>query len=89
MAEIEIKKISDVMWEIPREGKMNVPGVIFASQKLLEDMKKDKTLEQIKNVSYLPGILKASIACPDAHMGYGFCIGGVAAFDIEKGIIYG
>ena len=53
----------------------------------MELIKKDKTLEQVKNVAMLPGIVKASIAMPDAHRGYGFSIGGVAAFDIESGII--
>lgn len=84
---VDIRKINDYTWEIPKSGKMNVPGVIFASEKLLEDMKKDKTLEQVKNVATLPGIVKASIACPDSHQGYGFSIGGVAAFDMDKGII--
>jgi tRNA-splicing ligase RtcB (3'-phosphate/5'-hydroxy nucleic acid ligase) len=84
---MKLKKISDFEWEIPKEGNMNVPGRIFASEKLLEDIKNDKTLEQVKNVAKLPGILKASIALPDAHQGYGFSIGGVAAFDIDKGVI--
>jgi len=87
MFNMELKKISEVEWEIPKEGKMNVPGRIFASERLLIDMKKDDTFKQIMNVAKLPGILKASIACPDAHMGYGFCIGGVAAFDTLNGII--
>ena len=82
-----IKKISENEWEIPKEGKMNVIGVIFASEKLMKDIKQDKTLEQVKNVAMLPGIIKKSIAMPDAHQGYGFSIGGVAAFDTEKGII--
>ncbi len=84
---MELKKLSEVEWEIPRTGKMLVPGKIFASEKLMEDIKKDDTLKQVENVAMLPGILKASIAMPDAHQGYGFPIGGVAAFDIEKGII--
>ena len=84
---MELKKISANIWEIPKEGKMNVVGRIFASEKLLEDIKKDNTLQQIKNVACLPGILKASMAMADAHNGYGFPIGGVAAFDIDKGII--
>lgn len=83
----ELKKISKDVYEIPKEGKMNVPGVVYASEALFENIKKDKTLEQVKNVAMLPGILKASIALADAHQGYGFPIGGVAAFDIEKGII--
>ena len=84
---MELKKISDIEWEIPKTGKMNVPGIIFASEKLLEKLKQDNTLEQVKNVAMLPGIIKASYAMPDAHNGYGFPIGGVAAFDIDKGVI--
>jgi len=84
---IEVKKISDCEWEILKTGNMKVPARIFASEKLLKDMQKDKTFEQIKNVSTLPGIVKASICLPDAHCGYGFPIGGVAAFDLKKGII--
>ncbi len=84
---VELKKIDKVTWEIPKEGAMRVPAVVFASEKLLKDIKGDKSLEQIKNVATLPGILKKAIALPDAHQGYGFPIGGVAAFDLEKGII--
>ncbi len=82
-----LKKISKNIYEIPKEGNMNVPGVVYASEKLMEAIKKDKSLEQVKNVAQLPGILKASIALSDAHQGYGFPIGGVAAFDLDKGII--
>jgi len=85
--EIKLKKISDIEWEIPVENGMLVPGKIFASDKLIESIKKDKTLEQVKNVAMLPGIIKASIALSDAHQGYGFPIGGVAAFELEKGVI--
>lgn len=84
---MKIKKISENIYEIPKEGKMLVPGMIYASEKLLESIKQDKTFEQVKNVAHLPGILKASIALADAHQGYGFPIGGVAAFDLNKGII--
>jgi tRNA-splicing ligase RtcB len=84
---MEIKKISENIYEIPKEGKMKVPARIFASEKLLEAIKGDKTLGQIKNVAMLPGILKNAIAVADAHQGYGFPIGGVAAFDMDKGII--
>ncbi|RLG15617.1 hypothetical protein DRN69_02730, partial [Candidatus Pacearchaeota archaeon] len=80
-----IKKLRKNEWEIPKEGKMNVPCRIFASEKLLEKMKQDRTLEQGKNVSFLPGIYKYSIILPDGHEGYGFPIGGVAALDYEKG----
>jgi tRNA-splicing ligase RtcB len=84
---MKIKKISENIYEIPKEGKMLVPGIVYASEKLLESIKQDKSLEQVKNVAQLPGILKASIALADAHQGYGFPIGGVAAFDLDKGII--
>ncbi|MAG79030.1 RNA-splicing ligase RtcB [Candidatus Pacearchaeota archaeon] len=84
---MQIKKISKDIYEIPKEGKMNVPGKIFASEKLVEKMKEDNTLQQVKNIAMLPGIIKNSIAVADAHQGYGFSIGGIAAFDIDKGII--
>lgn len=84
---MEIKNISKNIYEIPKEKGMNVPGVIFASELLIKNIQKDKTLEQVKNVACLPGIINKSLALPDAHQGYGFSIGGVAAFDLEKGII--
>jgi len=84
---MELKKISKDVYEIPRQGKMRVPAVILASEKLIEKIKQDKTLEQARNISMLPGIVEKSITMPDAHQGYGFPIGGVAAFDLKKGII--
>jgi tRNA-splicing ligase RtcB len=84
---MEIKKISENIYEIPKEGNMNVPGRIYASDKIMEVVKQDKSLEQVRNVACLPGILKFSIALADIHQGYGFPIGGVAAFDMDKGII--
>jgi len=87
MFKMEIKKIAKNIYEIPKQGKMNVPCRIYASEKILENIKQDKTLEQVKNVACLPGIIKESIALTDAHQGYGFPIGGVAAFDMDKGII--
>src|SRR3989344_2926294 len=83
-----VRKIANNVWEIEKEGKMLVPGIVFASDALMESIKKDgKTIEQVKNVAQLPGIVEKSLAMADAHQGYGFPIGGVAAFDIEKGII--
>ena len=73
--------------EIPKEGKMNVSGRIYASPGLMSMMEKDRTIEQVRNVACLPGILRHAYAMPDAHQGYGFPIGGVAAFDIEEGVI--
>lgn len=84
MAEIELKKINDWKWEIPKKGGMKVPTIVYASEKLLEIMKKDITLKQGENVAFLPGIYKSMIM-PDGHQGYGFPIGGVAALDYEKG----
>jgi len=75
---------SDYEWEIPQHGAMRVPGVIFASEALMRDMD-EKVYEQTVNVASLPGIVKASYAMPDAHWGYGFPIGGVAAFDPDQG----
>ncbi len=75
---------SDFEWEVPPTGAMRVPGVIFASEALIRDMD-DKVLEQVSNVATLPGVVEASYAMPDAHWGYGFPIGGVAAFDAEEG----
>ena len=74
---------SDTEWWIEPHGRMRVPGVIYASEALVRDMDA-KVYEQVENVATLPGIEKASYAMPDAHWGYGFPIGGVAAFDAER-----
>jgi tRNA-splicing ligase RtcB len=75
--------MEDQWWIVPH-GKMRVPAVIFASESLIRDMD-EKVYEQVTNVATLPGIVRASYAMPDAHWGYGFPIGGVAAFDADKG----
>ena len=75
---------SDIEWWIPPIGRMRVPGVIYASESLIRDMD-EKVREQVSNVATLPGIQRASYAMPDAHWGYGFPIGGVAAFDAQEG----
>lgn len=84
---MELKKINENTWEIPKQGSMRVPARIYISSKLLESVKRDMTLQQAKNVACLKGIQKASYVMPDAHQGYGFPIGGVAAFDLDEGII--
>jgi tRNA-splicing ligase RtcB len=84
---MELKRINDNSWEIPRQGAMKVPALIYASAKLMESIKRDQTLEQARNVACLPGIQAMSYVMPDAHQGYGFPIGGVAAFDMDEGII--
>ncbi len=83
-----IKQISDVVWEIPTSYKsgMLVPARIYATKKLLDGMDAG-VLEQVTNLACLPGIVRNAYAMADAHWGYGFPIGGVAAFDIESGVI--
>lgn len=80
----KLRKLNKWTYELPKMGKMLVPGRIFISEKMIIE---DDALKQIANVAHLPGILKYSIGLPDMHVGYGFPIGGVAAFDINKGII--
>ncbi|MDZ7689065.1 MAG: RtcB family protein [Halobacteriales archaeon] len=87
MTEIELERIDENIYEIPQDEEMNAPGRVYASEALLKEIKNDKTLEQTRNVATLPGIVKHSIVLPDGHQGYGFPIGGVAAFDAEDGII--
>lgn len=84
---MKIKKINDFIWEIEKKDNMNVPCRIFASKKILDDIKEDNSLNQLINVSKLPGIINYSLAMPDIHEGYGFCIGGVAAFDSKEGVV--
>lgn len=89
MAQISsFKQISDVSWEIPTSYKagMLVPAKIYATRKLLESMDSG-VIEQVTNVACLPGIVRQAYAMADAHWGYGFPIGGVAAFDLERGVI--
>ena len=79
-----LERLSDFCWRVPMTGRMRVPGIIYGDEALLGEMD-DKVLEQVSNVAALPGIVGASYAMPDAHWGYGFPIGGVAAFDPEAG----
>ncbi len=82
-----LEKIDNWHWRIPKSYKsgMRVPGVIFADERLLKDIRQDKAPEQVANVAFLPGIMKYSLAMPDIHWGYGFPIGGVAATDVKDG----
>src|SRR6266536_5488284 len=82
---MELVKIHDYLWEIPKTGQMRVPGRIYATRDLLADS--DESLQQVRNVAHLPGIVKYSIAMPDIHWGYGFPIGGVAATRLEDGVV--
>jgi len=85
--EMELQKIDDCRWRLPKSAKpgMRVPGIIYADEKLLKDILQDKAVEQVANVAFLPGIVNASLAMPDIHLGYGFPIGGVAATDPAQG----
>ncbi|MGF3522192.1 MAG: RtcB family protein [Candidatus Bathyarchaeia archaeon] len=85
---VPLEKIDSCSWRIPRFRQgMNVSGLVFANEALLEKMKTDRTLEQCSNVTFLPGIYKNAITLPDGHEGYGFPIGGVAATDYDNGVI--
>ena len=82
-----LERVDACCWRIPRSYKqgMRVDGLIFANEPLLEQLRKDQAPEQVANVAFLPGIQHASLAMPDIHWGYGFCIGGVCATDPDQG----
>jgi tRNA-splicing ligase RtcB len=84
-----LRKIDDWRWEIPTTYKpgMRVPGLVYADQRMIRMMGEEQAFEQVANVATLPGILGRSLAMPDIHWGYGFPVGGVAAFDAEEGVI--
>ncbi|MFH1985127.1 MAG: RtcB family protein [Pseudomonadota bacterium] len=84
---MDLKRIDDYRWELPRTGDMRVPGRVFATAEMLAAGDAAAPLKQVANVATLPGIVRASLAMPDMHWGYGFPIGGVAAFDWETGVV--
>ena len=84
---VKLRQIDDYRWEIPREGKMRTPGLIFCSREMLPSIQEDQSLQQVANVATLPEIVGPSMAMHDIHWGYGFAIGGVAAFDPVDGIV--
>ncbi|MCI0382281.1 MAG: RtcB family protein [Chlamydiae bacterium] len=83
----ELKKIGPATYELPKEGNMLVPGLIIATEELINVEEFIQPLTQVRNVACLPGIVGYSIAMPDIHWGYGFAIGGVAAMDVDTGVI--
>ena len=87
MSEIKLERIDDNRWLLPQTGGMKVPGIIYANEKIRQLLKSDESTRQVANVAHLPGIVSYSLAMPDVHWGYGFPIGGVAAFDLEGGIV--
>ncbi len=82
-----LKQIDEWLWELPATGGMRVPGRIYADRALVEALSGDQSLTQVANVAHLPGILCCSLAMPDIHFGYGFPIGGVAAFTVDEGVV--
>ncbi len=84
---MRIEREDHSTYRIPKQGRMQVDGIIYADGRLWEGISNDACLEQVANVACLPGILQASFAMPDIHWGYGFPIGGVAAFDMDEGVV--
>ena len=83
----KLVQLDEVRWEIPKTGGMRVPGLIYTDSSLLPDIETDQSADQVYNVAHLPGIVGHSLAMPDVHWGYGFPIGGVAAFDLDEGVV--
>jgi tRNA-splicing ligase RtcB len=83
------RKLDQYRYLVPKSHKegMRIDGLVYANDDLIKQIEKDQTLEQIANVATLPGLVGRSLGMPDAHQGYGFCIGGVAAADIENGVV--
>ncbi|MCP4641695.1 MAG: RtcB family protein, partial [bacterium] len=84
MTATSLKQIDHTTWEVPKTGAMRVPGRIIADKRLLVKIASDKAADQVANVACLPGIVGYALAMPDAHWGYGFPIGGVAATDPDQ-----
>ena len=82
---LQLQRIDDYRWRIPRQGKMRVEGIIYADDSLMRHISGDQAVQQVANVASLPGVVGRSIGMPDIHWGYGFAIGGVAAFDPDEG----
>lgn len=83
----KLEKLDGNRWLIPRKAGMRTDGIIYTSERLLPDLLKDNAPQQVENVAHLQGIVGTSMAMPDIHWGYGFPIGGVAAFDVKEGVI--
>jgi len=84
---MQFEKLDDYRWLIPRQKGMRVPGLIYASEGMLESISRDNAVDQVANVAWLPGVVGSSMAMPDIHWGYGFPIGGVAAMEEDTGVI--
>jgi len=85
--DVTLERVRENVWEIPKEGGMEVPARVLASEALLEQIGEDDSLQQLRNAAHLPGMTKYALCMPDGHQGYGFPIGGVGAIDAENGCI--
>jgi len=83
----DLEKIGPATYRLPKTKGMRVPGLLIANETLIHEMDIERPLEQVRNVAFLPSIVKYSVAMPDIHWGYGFPIGGVAAMDVKEGVI--
>lgn len=84
---VGLERLDENRHIVRKSGAMRVDGIVYVDEELLGYLGTEESIKQVRNVATLPGIVKASFAMPDIHWGYGFPIGGVAAFDVEKGII--
>ena len=84
---LTLREVEDDVWELERDGEMLVPARLFANDALLEHIEDDRTLSQLRNTACMPGVVAPALCMPDGHQGYGFPVGGVAAFDAEDGCI--
>ncbi|SFM42331.1 RtcB family protein [Thermodesulforhabdus norvegica] len=87
VGKVKVERVDRWRWKIPRQGPMRTDGMVYASDEMMEAIRQDQSLQQVANVATLPGIVGYSMAMPDIHWGYGFPIGGVAAFDLEEGVV--
>jgi tRNA-splicing ligase RtcB (3'-phosphate/5'-hydroxy nucleic acid ligase) len=83
----DLRRVGEVVWELPASGAMRVPGRVFADTELLDAIGEDGPLDQLRNVATLPGVVDAVLAMPDVHQGYGFPVGGVAATAMPDGVV--
>jgi tRNA-splicing ligase RtcB len=84
---MQLQQLDDYRWQVQPFGQMKVPGLVYTDRDMLAKLYEEQALKQVANVATLPGIIKASMAMPDIHWGYGFPIGGVAAFDWQSGVV--
>ncbi len=84
---LPVARLDEFRFQVGPVPGMRVPGIVYADEEMMREMIDSMSLQQVANVAHLPGIVRASYAMPDIHWGYGFPIGGVAAFDPEEGVV--